>query len=276
MSARDVALDATFREQPFAVNGSIGRTKDLIAGNAAWPLDVTATTDGAKVTAKGRLDLRLAIPALYLALDAEVKQTAGVAKLLGAPLDLPMPATLSAKFATSKGEQVFDPLKLVLSKRTISGTASLKTDGPRPFLSAKLASPEIDLAPPPGAKRERKGGRVFSDAPLPLDGLRRFDGEVGIAIDRLVLPNGLPLESLKAQVLLKGGRVEVQPLSATVGGGPVSGRVALDASKPKAPTLAVKLDGKDISAERIAAATGHAGTVTGGATELAVTRMIGE
>jgi hypothetical protein len=38
----------------------------------------------------------------------------------------------------------------------------------------------------------------------------------------------------------------------------------------------VKLDGKDISAERIAAATGHAGTVTGGATELAVTRMIGE
>jgi hypothetical protein len=194
MSARDVALDATFREQPFAVNGSIGRTKDLIAGNAAWPLDVTATTDGAKVTAKGRLDLRLAIPALYLALDAEVKQTAGVAKLLGAPLDLPMPATLSAQFATSKGEVVFDPLKLVLSKRTISGTASLKTDGPRPFLSAKLASPEIDLAPPPGAKRERKGGRVFSDAPLPLDGLRRFDGEVGIAIDRLVLPNGLPLE----------------------------------------------------------------------------------
>jgi hypothetical protein len=77
------ALDVTFREEPFAVKGSIGRIKDLIARDAAWPLDVTATTDGAKVTAKGRLDPRPAIPALDLALDAEVKQTAGVAKLLG-------------------------------------------------------------------------------------------------------------------------------------------------------------------------------------------------
>ncbi len=267
---RDVDLDASFREQPFAVKGTIGRIRDLIAKDGAWPLDVAATTDGAKVTARGRIDLRPAIPALDLALGAEVKQTAGLARLLAMPLDLPTPATLSAKFASSKGEQVLDPFKLTLGKSTISGTASLKTDGPRPFLRAKLSSPEIDLAQSPAAKRERRNGRVFSDAPLPLDGLRRFDGNAEVAIGRLVLPSRLPLETLQARAVLKGGRLEVQPLSATVGGGPVSGWLVVDASKPKAPTLAVKLDGKGISAERIAAATGHAGSVTGGSTDLAV------
>jgi hypothetical protein len=268
---RDVDLDASFREQRFALKGTIGRILDLIAKNGAWPLDVVATTDGAKLAAKGTVDFRPAIPALDLALDAEVKQTAGLAKLLNAPLDLPLPATLAAKLASSKGEQTLDPLKVRLGKSAIDGSATLKTDGPRPFLRAKLASPEIDLAQTPAVKRERRaGGRVFSEAPLPLDGLRKFDGAAEVAIGRLVLPNKLPLENLKAQAALKGGRLDVQPFGATVGGGPVSGRLVVDASKPKAPAIALKVDGKNMSAERIAAAMGHAGSITGGPIDLAL------
>jgi uncharacterized protein involved in outer membrane biogenesis len=85
-----------------------------------------------------------------------------------------------------------------------------------------------------------------------------------------VLPNKLPLETLKARAALKAGRLELQPVTATVGGGPVSGRLVLDASRPKAPTLALAVDGKGISMERIAAATGNAGTVTGGPTDVAI------
>jgi len=268
---RDVELDASFRDQPFAVKGRIGRILDLIAKSADWPLDVVATTDGASVTAKGAIDWSAALPALDLALKAEIKQTAGIAKLAGTPLDLPMPATLTAKFTSSKGEQVADPLKLTLGKSTIEGRATLKTDGARPFLGAKVSSPEIDLTRTNGAKRsEPRRGRVFSDAPFPLEGLRTFDADAEVAIGRLVLPNKLPLESLKARAQLKAGRLEVQPFSATVGGGPLSGRLVLDASRPKAPTLAVALDGKGISMERVAAATGNAGAVTGGATDLAL------
>ena len=182
-----------------------------------------------------------------------------------------MPATLTAKFASRKGEQVADPLKLTLGKSTLEGRASLATDGARPFLRAKLSSPEIDLAQSPAAKGERRnGGRVFSDAPFPLEALRKFDADADLAVGRLVLPDKVPLETLKVRAVLKGGRLEVQPFTATVGGGPVSGRLVLDASRPKAPTLAVTLDGKGISMERIAAATGHAGTVTGGATDVAI------
>ena len=267
---RDVELDAAFRDQPFTVKGRIGRIVDLIAKAADWPVDVVATTDGASATAKGSIDWSAALPALDLALQAELKHGAGVAKLAGTPLDVPMPATLAAKFASSRGEQVADPLKLTLGKSTIEGRASLRTDGARPFLSAKLTSPEIDLTQTNGTKRERRSGRVFSDAPFPLDALHKFDGSAELAVGRLVLPNKLPLETLKARAALKAGRLELQPLTATVGGGPVSGRLVLDASRPKAPTLAHAVDGKGISMERIAAATGNAGTVTGGPTDVAI------
>ena len=267
---RDVELDAAFRDQPFTVKGRIGRIVDLIAKAADWPVDVVATTDGASATAKGSIDWSAALPALDLALQAELKHGAGVAKLAGTPLDVPMPATLAAKFASSRGEQVADPLKLTLGKSTIEGRASLRTDGARPFLSAKLTSPEIDLTQTNGTKRERRSGRVFSDAPFPLDALHKFDGSAELAVGRLVLPNKLPLETLKARAALKAGRLELQPLTATVGGGPVSGRLVLDASRPKAPTLALAVDGKGISMERIAAATGNAGTVTGGPTDVAI------
>jgi AsmA family protein len=269
-SDRDVALDAAFREQPFTVKGRIGRIIDLIAKTADWPLDVVATTDGATATAKGEIDWSAALPALDLALKAELKHAAGVAKLAGTPLDLPMPATLTAKFTSGKGEQVADPLKLTLGKSALEGRASLKTDGPRPFLRATLSSPEIDLAQSPASKRERRGGRVFSDVPFPLEALRKLDADAELAIGRLVLPSKLPLEGLKARAQLKGGRLEMQPLAATAGGGPVSGRMVLDAARPKAPTLAVALDGKGVSMERIAAALGHAGAVTGGLTDLAI------
>jgi hypothetical protein len=267
---RDVELDASFRDQPFTVKGRIGRIVDLIAKAADWPVDVVATTDGASATAKGAIDWSAALPALDLALKAELKHSAGVAKLAGTPLDLPMPATLTAKFTSGRGEQVADPLKLTLGKSTVEGRASLKTNGARPFLSAKLSSPEIDLAQANGAKREPRSGRVFSDAPFPLEALQRFDADAELAVGRLVLRNKLPLEALKARAVLKAGRLELQPVTATVGGGAVSGRLVLDASRPKAPTLALALDGKGISMERIAAATANAGSVTGGATDIAI------
>ena len=111
---------------------------------------------------------------------------------------------------------------------------------------------------------------MFSDAPFPLDTVREIDADAELAIGRLVLPNKLPLETVRARAVLRGGRLEMQPLTATVGGGAVSGRLVLDTSKPKAQTLAVALDGKGISAERLAAAMGHAGSVTGGAMDLAI------
>jgi uncharacterized protein involved in outer membrane biogenesis len=62
----------------------------------------------------------------------------------------------------------------------------------------------------------------------------------------------------------------VQPLQALVGGGTVVGRATLDAARARPATLALNVEGKGISAEKLAAAMGHAGTISGGNTDLAL------
>jgi hypothetical protein len=259
-----VELEAAFRGQPFTAKGTLGTIRRLAARDGAWPVHVALTTDGAQATLDGIVDWRGKVPALAVEIKAEAKDTAGIAKLAGASLDLPTPIALAARLSAKDGEQLADSLQITLGRTSAAGRAALRTDGPRPRLSARLASKELDLSRPGAAPKPAAGGRVFSDAPFPLAALRRLDGDVEVAIDRLVLPSRLPLEAVRARAVLKGGRLEVQPLAATLGGGSIAGRILLDASKPGASMLALNLDGKGISAEKVAAALGHAGTVSGG------------
>jgi uncharacterized protein involved in outer membrane biogenesis len=149
--------------------------------------------------------------------------------------------------------------------------------GERPRVTASLRSGHLDLAiaspetrKAAGRRSSRGDGRVFSDAPFPLDSLRSVDGDAEVAIDRLVLPSGLVADKVKAKAVLRSGRLEVEPLAATVGGGAVDGRVALDAARGNAPRLAVRLAGARMSMEQIAAAAGHSDTVRGGTLDVAI------
>lgn len=268
----DIDLQAALREQPFTARGTIGRITRVLENDARWPVQLLLATGGAQASVDGTVDWSVPIPALDGALSAEVKDTAGISKLAGAVITVPTPTVLSAKLASKPGEQVVDPLQLTLGKHAIGGRAAVRTGGARPAVSARLASKEIDLTPlaTPATAPPAKRQRVFSDAPLPLEPLRAVDGDAEIAIDRLVLPNELVLDAVRVRATLKNARLDVHPLAATLGGGALSGRVQLDASKPAAPSLAVNLGGKAISLERLAAALGHGGTVAGGLTDVAL------
>jgi hypothetical protein len=122
----------------------------------------------------------------------------------------------------------------------------------------------------PGAGGKGGNGRLFSDAPFPLELLRTFDGAADAAIERLVLPSGIPLEKILVKAALKDGRLDIQPLQALLGGGTVGGRATLDAARSRSATLALNIEGKGISGEKVAAAMGHGGSITGGNTDFAV------
>jgi hypothetical protein len=271
--ALDVDLAAAFRDQPFTLKGSIGLVRRLIAKDAAWPVDVAFATSGVTISLSGALDLSAKLPALVGDLKAEVKDSAGLAKLAGTPLALPVPMTVTAKAAAARDEYRVEPIRAAFGKSSIEGHVVVKTGAARPYATASLKSPLVDLASAAsrgGAGGKGGTGRVFSDAPFPLEALRTFDGVADAVIERLVLPNGFPLERIRVKAALKDGRLDIQPLQAVVGGGAVTGRVTLDAARPKAATLALSVDGKGISGEKIAAATGHAGTVSGGSTDVAL------
>lgn len=269
-----VDLAATYREQPFTLKGTMGLIRRLLAQDPDWPVDLAFATAGATASLQGSVDLRAKVPLIAGDLKAEVKDTAGLARLAGSPLALPVPLTLVAKARASRDEYVVEPLQATLGKSRVEGRLAVKTGGARPFATASLTSPLLDLAAgaPRGGKpgaAVRANGRVFSDAPLPLALLRSFDGAAEASIERLVLANGVPLEKVRVKASLKDGRLDAQPLQAVVGGGNVTGRATLEA-RATAPTLALNVQGKGISGEQVAAAMGHAGAVSGGSIDLAL------
>jgi AsmA family protein len=266
-----VDLQAALRAQPVTVKGTMGRIARAIAKESAWPVRLAFATEGAQATVEGTVDWRASLPALDAAVTAEVNDTGGLAKLAAAAIDVPTPVRLAAKLQAKSGEQLVDPVELTLGKSAITGRVSLRTGAARPQVSARLAAKEIDLAAFVGpAKHSSAGSRLFSDAAFPLEPLRAFDGDAELTVERLVLPNKFPFESVRAHAMLKAGRLEAQPLAASLGGSPLSGRVLLNASLPSNPTLTASVDGKRISLEKVATALGHGGAVSGGSTDLTV------
>jgi len=275
-SELNVDLAASFREQPFTVKGSMGTIRRLLAKDAPWPVDLAFATDGTLAAAKGVLDLRTPVPTFDGTVKGAVKDASGLGRLAGKPLALPLPLTIEAKASAASGEFVVEPLKATIGKSAIDGRVVVKTGGARPYVNATLKSPLVELAQgAPGAPAGGKSGgarpaRLFSAEPFPLDALRAFDADLEASIGRLVLPNRLPVEGLNVKAALKNGRLDAQPLQATIGGGAVVARATLDATRGRAPSLALNVDGKGISAEKVAAALGHAGTVSGGATDVVI------
>jgi len=272
----NVDLAAAFRDQPFTLKGSMGLIRRLLVKDSSWPVDLAFATAGAAISVKGSIDLSAKLPKLDGDLKAEVKDAAGLAKLLGGPLALPVPLTLTAKARASRDQYRVEPMRATFGKSTIEGRIAVATGGVRPVATASVSAPLVDfaaLAPrggKPGASGKGGSGRMFSDAPFPLEMLRTFDGAADAAIERLVLPSGLPLEKVQIKATLKDGRLDVQPLRALVGGGTVAGRATLDAARSRPATLALNVEGKGISGEKLAAATGHAGSISGGNTDFAL------
>jgi hypothetical protein len=264
----DVALQAKLRGQPFTLKGSIGTIAALLAKADDWPVDLVFATAGASAVAAGTLDWSGATPAAAMQVRIDIQDPAGVSQLAGG-MQIPTPLAVTAKLAASRGEQRADPIAITVGKTSAQGRVVYRTGGPRPFVSAELRSPGLDLS---GGRKVKtaKSARVFSDAPFPLAALRAVDGEAVVALDRLVLANGVPLDMVDVRAKLKGGRLDMQPIAAQLAGGTVGGSLVVDAAAGRAGTIALDVRGKGIQAGQLAAATGRKGTFSGGSTDAAI------
>ncbi|MCH8238172.1 MAG: AsmA family protein [Proteobacteria bacterium] len=117
-------------------------------------------------------------------------------------------------------------------------------------MSAELTSRLIDLdallppAPAGKAPPKAKGDRVFSADPLPTDGLKAVDARVKIKIGRLVT-GGIAVNDIEVALVLGAGRLDVNPLKATIAGGRINANLVLDGSGA-VPAITINLDAKQI------------------------------
>jgi hypothetical protein len=236
------------------------------------------------IKATGAVKDALNAKGINLVVALESKDLKSAAKAFGAETPSLPSLSVTARVKDAQGAYAFEELKASIGKSTLVGSGAVSVGAPRPKVSAQLASSLLDLSellPASGTAQAKpttartpaepsKDKRMFTGDPLPLESLKAADADLGVKIDRLILPNKMPIEALVVRLVLTGGRLEIQPFSSRVASGAIAGRLALDASSVKTASLATKIDAKGVDLGQVMQQTGHPDLVTGAKTDLSI------
>ena len=212
----------------------------------------TARPRDADVTIKGSVEDVAGKPKP----DLEVTLSADTLHQLHETLPDVGPVRVSAKVRPDGDMVEVRGLVATVGNSDLSGSATIDTTGQRPRAKAKLRAKLIDLVElVPSAQMPDTGSgeasaqapsdkRVFSDAPLPLDALKKADGDIDLTVDRLITRQ-LTLEQVSVAAKLEDGMLSVKS-AARIAGGTVSASIDMDVGKQ--PTaIAAQVEAKKVS-----------------------------
>jgi uncharacterized protein involved in outer membrane biogenesis len=283
-----IDLAGAFDAKSFAVTGQLGAPSDLLAGEKPWPLKIEAKAGGAVVGVDGTIAKAMEGKGLALKLSVNLPDAQAFGTFIGAELPKLPAIMLTGQLSDPQGGYAISDLKLSAGKSQVAGKVQVAMGGPRPKANVQLASPLVDLsellpqaeskpsdakqadAKQAGAGAGAKKDRLFSDDPLPLDGLKAADTDLDLKLDKLILPNKIALDGVAVKLMLANGRLEISPASLKIGGGDLASRVMLDGSSGKSALLNVKLDGKGVVIGQLLKEMGQKEAFSGGKTEIVV------
>lgn len=226
---------------PFPLQGRLdaGTTRAAVEGTIADAADISG------------IDVQLRI---------EGQTLANLYPFLLLPLPASPPYRLQGHLVLKGNRYTMDDLAGHIGSSDVRGKGAYVDRKPRPLLTADLHSQRLnlaDLGPLIGVQTKESGGKpamsqaetssrpaakakekaIDPDHVLPtgtFDGsrLQKIDAEVDLVATRLVVPDALPLESLKASLRLQDARLKVDPLDFGFAGGTLAAKVALDAREP--------------------------------------------
>ncbi|MEE8536274.1 MAG: AsmA family protein, partial [Kiloniellales bacterium] len=246
-----VAIEGAYNGVPFQADGAVGLIRDLI-GAAPYPVKLAVEIGGATLTVDGEIAEPMIGQGIDLKIQVRGQNLADLSAAAGAELPPLGPYDLSAQVAQDGASYKLTGLTAKIGGSDIAGNATLALGGERPALSGSFTSATLDLgdlapaggeAAAPAASGEQK--YIFTEDPLPLDGLKAADANIKLNVKRLVLASGLAFADLEVALSLQGGKLAIEPFSAGFAGGSLVGSVSLDAGK-KTPPLAVKLSASGI------------------------------
>lgn len=233
VSLRDITV--TWRPEPGGTAQTVQiATLDLVGDGPADPLDVTleADVDGDAVTLNGTL------PAVSEVLREGATLPIDVTGRLG---DREIAVAANLRYGLGRDGALAsveaDRLTVGLDGQTVTGSASVALDGPRPMLRLALEADEIVLpAAVEGATEgaAAPGGDAALDAPLPFDLLSLADGDVDLALGRLTRGE-LTLTDIALKADLRDGVLTLDSFEALLADGRIeaSGQVDTSGSTPR-------------------------------------------
>ncbi len=213
-----------------------------------------------RVQLTGAIAQPLAQKGLALAIAFATPDAKKFAAALGAEVAQAVPVT--AKFSikdTGPMRFAVSDIAAQIATSDIAGSGEVALAGARPAVKFDLASKSLDLTPLLGESGQKAAGggasggtsggaaggggksdgRVFSDEPLPLDGMKAADAELRFKADAFKAPM-VDAKAVNVALTLKDGALSVKPFGLNASGGSFNGEFALNAASK---ALRVKLDG---------------------------------
>lgn len=245
--------------------GTLGSLDDLMTQARPWPVRMAITVPGAKANIDGSIARPMEARGLALKIAADIPDLAAVASRFGAAAPA-VPVSLQADLK-DPGPQRYSlsAITVRLGDSDLAGSGEISLAGARPAVKFDLASKSLDVSKlipkgssgsagtgasggsAPGTKTDAKSGaksddRLFSNDPLPLDGLNAVDAVLAYKAERFIAPS-LDVQGLGLDLVLKDGVLQAKPTIQQLAGGSLGGDMTLNG---KAKTLVARLDGKGI------------------------------
>jgi uncharacterized protein involved in outer membrane biogenesis len=268
-------LAVAYNDHAIDASATLGALKTLLA-NQAFPLQLTVDSAGAQITIDGKLGQPMEGKGLALDIAMKTDSLGNLSGLAGTELPPLGPMEVSARLSDSDAGYQLEGLKARAGKTDVSGRLAAVLTGKRPRVEVQLTSTNIDLAAfttaaggglaPEKDEKTQQAKRVFSDDPLPLDGLRSVDADVALRAER-VTAQGLSLQEVDLKLVLEDGRLLVKPAKAQLAGGTINAGIDVDASG-KIAMLTVTIDGSQIDRGRLIKELMGSDIISGGKIDL--------
>jgi AsmA family protein len=243
----------SFNGRTFDVEGTTGPLKRLFFPEKPWPLNLTVKLEGATVGLEGTLGQPLKGKGINLTVRAEGSSLRKAAEFADVSAIPEMGAfKISAQLSDPAEKIAVSNLKAQVGETDVSGSAELTLSGPRPRVTADLASSKLDLRPlfpkkekkaaepkPPPQQAAVRKERVFPAEPLPLEGLKTLDGDIELRVEQ-ILGLAVSISRFSIRVDLENGNLSAQPFQCVLGGGKVNGGLTLR-TREKEPSFLCRL-----------------------------------
>ena len=244
----------TYRDAPFELKGQVDSPLELQGKPLPYTIDLTATAGPTLARVSGTLAEPLQTENVAVDFEMRGPDLAQLYDYVGIVLPKTPPYALKGRLSR-KGQQIsYQGFAGTVGDSDLGGDVTVDFRNGRPRLTAMLQSRRIDLddlagfiggTPGTGegetaseeqkkeARAQKASGKLLPSKKLELDKLRSMDADVQLTAAQ-VNSKRLPLEHMRAHLLLDHGQLTLDPLEFGAAGGRLLNVVHLDAREDQA------------------------------------------
>ncbi|MFL6620907.1 MAG: AsmA family protein, partial [Povalibacter sp.] len=246
--------EGSWRGYPFDLEGRVDSPLDLQNQERPYRADVRARAGRTQAHASGALRGQLQPENFDIEFDISGNTLGDLYRQTGIALPDSAPYRLNGRLNRQGDVWSYRKFTGKVGSSDIAGNASVDLGAERHMLKGVLTSKRLafrDLLGfinvPPGASDEdieaakalkQAKPTVLPDRPFKLEKLRSIDADVSFEATHIDAPK-LPLERMRAHLVLENGVLKINPLDFDAAGGAIASRLSLDARKATIQTTLI-------------------------------------